>query len=165
MINYVGPYHSYPHYSMVDVFRGTLPPDTFRDKIVLVGGTALGIGDLRNTPFQKQGAGYMGVEVHANIIDNLLHSDEPHRTFLIRGFREELVDIGFIVLFRRWAGTLVRPLPPSGRHGHCHRVLALLHGVRLLRLCPLGPLVQLRGSRRPRWSSPMFRRHQLSRDF
>jgi adenylate cyclase len=113
LINYAGPFHSYPHYSMVDVLQGTLPADTFRDKIVLVGGTALGIGDLRNTPFQKQGAGYMGVEVHANILDNLLHSTEPHRTFLIRGFREEMVDVGFIILFGAvlglWFGR-IRPL-------------------------------------------------------
>jgi CHASE2 domain-containing sensor protein len=65
----------------------------FRDKIVLIGGTALGIGGLRNTPFEKQGSGYMGVEVHANILDNLLHSADPQRTFLIRGFSEEMVDI------------------------------------------------------------------------
>jgi adenylate cyclase len=99
LINYVGPYHSYPHYSMVDVTQGRVPADAFHDKIVLVGGTALGIGDLRNTPFEKQGSGYMGVEVHANILDNLLHSAEPQRTFLIRGFREEIVDIAFIVFF------------------------------------------------------------------
>ena len=99
LINFAGPYHSYPHYSMVDVISGTVPADAFRDKIVFVGGTALGIGDLRNTPFEKQGSGYMGVEVHANILDNLLHSTEPPRTFLIRGFYEEMVDIGFIVFF------------------------------------------------------------------
>jgi adenylate cyclase len=113
LINYVGPYHSYPHYSMVDVLRGVVPADTFRDKIVFVGGTALGIGDLRNTPFEKQGSGYMGVEIHANILDNLLHSAEPRRTFLIRGLGEEIVDIGFIVFFGvglgLWFGRM-RPL-------------------------------------------------------
>jgi len=113
LINFVGPYHSYPHYSMVDVLRGTVPKDAFRDKIVLVGGTALGIGDLRNTPFEKQGSGYMGVEIHANILDNLLHSAEPQRTFLIRGFSEEMVDICFIVFFGiglgLWFGRM-RPL-------------------------------------------------------
>jgi adenylate cyclase len=98
LINYVGPYHSYPHYSMVDVLRGNVPADAFRDKVVFVGGTALGIGDLRNTPF-KQDSSYMGVEIHANILDNLLHSAEPQRTFLIRGFNEEIVDIGLIVFF------------------------------------------------------------------
>ena len=97
LINYVGPYHSYPQYSMVDVMRGQFPPGTFRDKIVLLGATAIGIGDIRNTPFK--GGTYMGVEVHANIIDNLLHSAEPHRTFLVRGAREELTDIGVIILF------------------------------------------------------------------
>ena len=99
LINYAGPYHSYAHYSMADVLSGRLPPATFRDKIVFVGSTALAVGDLRNTPFQKPGSGYMGVEAHANILDNLLHDNEPHRTFLVRGFRQELVDIGFIVLF------------------------------------------------------------------
>ncbi len=112
LINYVGPYNSYPHYSMADVIHGTAPADAFRDKIVFVGGTALGIGDLRNTPFQKQNSGYMGVEVHANILDNLLHTAEPHRTFLIRGFREEMVDIGFIVFFGIGLGLWLGRSPP-----------------------------------------------------
>jgi len=99
LINYAGPYHTYQHYSMWDVLRGAVPPGTFQDKIVLVGGTALGIGDLRSTPFEKQDAGYMGVEVHANIIDNLLHSDEKGRSFLTRGLHEEVIDAGFILLF------------------------------------------------------------------
>jgi adenylate cyclase len=99
LINYVGPYHSYPHYSMVDVIDGGVPAQAFKDKIVLVGSTALGQGDLRNTPYQQQSGTYMGVEVHANIIDNLLHSDEPHRTFLVRGSRQEMVDLAVIVLF------------------------------------------------------------------
>ena len=99
LINYAGPYHTYRHYSMSDVLSGAVPPDAFKDKIVLVGGTALGIGDLRSTPFEKQDAGYMGVEVHANIIDNLLHNDEKGRSFLTRGLYEELIDIGFILLF------------------------------------------------------------------
>ena len=98
LINYVGPYNSYPHYSMVDVLQGNVPADAFRGKIVFFGATALAIGDLRNTPF-KQGESYMGVEIHANILDNLLHSAEPSRTFLIRGFNEEIVDIAFIVFF------------------------------------------------------------------
>src|ERR1700733_3842285 len=99
LINYTGPYHTYKHYSMWNVLNGAVPAETFKDKIVLVGGTALGIGDLRNTPFQKRDAGYMGVEVHANIIDNLLHSDEKGRSFLTRGLHEELIDAGFIMLF------------------------------------------------------------------
>ncbi len=61
--------------------------DALKDKIVLVGATAMAIGDLRNTPFQSGSASYMGVEVHANIIDNLLHDSERGRTFLARGIQ------------------------------------------------------------------------------
>src|ERR1022692_3166879 len=97
LINYAGPFHSYPYYSMVDVLYRPLSLDGFRDKIVFVGATALASGEVRNTPFHDPG--YMGVEVHANTLDTLLHSNEPHRTFLVRGSREELVDIGLIILF------------------------------------------------------------------
>ncbi|MGC1673449.1 MAG: CHASE2 domain-containing protein, partial [Candidatus Acidiferrales bacterium] len=96
LLNYAGPYGAYEQDSMWDVISGTLPPETFRDKIVLVGATALAMGDIRNTPFEGI---YMGVEVHANIIDNLLHSEDPGRTFLKRGYNEEMADLGFILLF------------------------------------------------------------------
>jgi len=97
LINYAGPFGTYPHYSMVDVMEGKTPAGTFRDKIVLLGPTALGIGDMRSTPFPEPT--YMGVEIHANILDNLLHVDEPARSFLRRGNREEMADLGVILLF------------------------------------------------------------------
>jgi adenylate cyclase len=54
----------------------------------------------------------MGVEVHANIIDNLLHSEEKGRTFLTRGFREEIIDLGFILLFGLGFGYLFSTVKP-----------------------------------------------------
>ena len=111
LINYTGPYHTYKQYSMWDVMNG-LPPDTFRDKIVLVGGTAVGIGDIRTIPYQAQDEPYMGVEVHANIIDNLLHSEEKGRGFLQRGAHEEMCDIGFILLFGVVFGFLFSRITP-----------------------------------------------------
>lgn len=112
LINYTGPYRTYIQYSMWDVITGVVPPETFRDKIVLVGATALGIGDIRNTPFEGRGASYMGVEVHANIIDNLLHSEEKGRGFLTRSFSQEAVDIGFILLFGFGFGFLFSRVTP-----------------------------------------------------
>jgi adenylate cyclase len=44
----------------------------FRDAIVLIGYTAAGLNDLRQTPLSATSA---GVEIHANAIDNLLHRD------------------------------------------------------------------------------------------
>lgn len=110
LINYAGPYYSYKHYSMADVIDGTVPASTFKDKIVLVGATAVGIGDLRITPYQE--SDYMGVEIHANVIDNLLHNDETGRGFLRRGFREEMIDLFFILLFGVGLGFVFARLKP-----------------------------------------------------
>jgi adenylate cyclase len=110
LIDYAGPYGTYAHYSMWDVMSGATPPETFRDKIVLVGGTALAIGDMRNTPFE--GGAYMGVEVHANIIDNVLHSGEKGRGFLQRGLDEEMIDVGVILIFGIAFGLLFGRLQP-----------------------------------------------------
>ncbi|HYL68346.1 MAG TPA: adenylate/guanylate cyclase domain-containing protein [Candidatus Limnocylindria bacterium] len=112
LINYAGPYNTYQHYSMWDVISGALPPETFRDKIVLVGATALAIGDLRTTPFPAEDSAYMGVEVHANIIDNVLHSQDRGRGFLTRGFDEEIIDIAFILVFGLVFGLLFGPVDP-----------------------------------------------------
>ena len=58
-----------PMFSISDVLSGKLPRGTFTDKIVLVGATAMGTHDLRNTPFSPL---YPGVEIHATVIDNIL---------------------------------------------------------------------------------------------
>lgn len=71
-INFRGPAKTFPYYSLVDVVFGRVPPETFKDKIVLVGASAVGIYDIRVTPFT---AIFPGVEVHANVIDNILRGD------------------------------------------------------------------------------------------
>ena len=76
LINYRGTRHSFPYYSASDVLRNLLPRDTFKDKIVLVGTSAPGLKDLRATPLDQISP---GVEVHANVIDNILCRD-----FLVR---------------------------------------------------------------------------------
>jgi adenylate cyclase len=120
LINFAGPFKSYPHYSMADVIDGTVPPQTFRGKIVLMGPTALGIGDVRPTPFQateqsskfSEVTSYMGVELHANVLDNMLNNDVPGRGFLKRGFYEEMIDMVFILVFGLAMGFLFARLKP-----------------------------------------------------
>ena len=111
IINYAGPYETYPHFSMWDVLSASLPPATFKDKIVLIGPTAEAIGDMRNTPYEG-GEPYMGVEVHANIIDNILHYNEKGRGFLTRGFDEEMIDLAFILVFGLLFGFLFSNVQP-----------------------------------------------------
>ena len=69
LINYLGPPKTFAQLSVTDVLRGKVPAGTFKDRIVLVGATALGTHDLRSTPFSPL---YPGMEVHATVIDNIL---------------------------------------------------------------------------------------------
>jgi len=111
LVNYAGPYHTYPHYSMIDVIDGKAPLSHFKDGLVLVGPTALGIGDLRSTPFETDVA-YMGVEIHANIIDNILHSGERGRSYLIRGEEQQMIDLLVIVLLGLGMAYVFSRIPP-----------------------------------------------------
>lgn len=72
LINYLGPPKTFPHYSITDILQGNLPKGTFDGKIVIVGSTAQGAHDLRNTPFSPA---HPGLEVHTTIIDNILRND------------------------------------------------------------------------------------------
>lgn len=93
IINYAGPQKMIPHLSASELFhdrpkaqiemaaydkkRGAWgskieyvdKAEFIKDTIFVVGATAVGVYDLRVTPFEKN---YPGVETHANIINNLL---------------------------------------------------------------------------------------------
>jgi len=71
-INYSGHAGSFPTYSAAAVLEGKLPPAALKDKIVLVGATAVGIYDMRITPFSGV---FPGVEIQANLIDNILRGN------------------------------------------------------------------------------------------
>ncbi len=92
MVNYRGPARTYLYVSFADAALGKFAPGTFKNKIVLVGASATGIGDLRATPYG--GLDFPGVEIHANMIDNILN-----QSFLVKGVKQALWDVGFILLF------------------------------------------------------------------
>jgi adenylate cyclase len=106
LINYHGPANTYPHYSMADIVEGKFPPGLFRGKIVLIGATATGIGDIKATPVTT-GTDYPGVEIHANVIDNLLHNN-----FLLRGAKQQLVDFLTILLLGLPLGIFMALVQP-----------------------------------------------------
>jgi len=72
MVNYRGPQKTFPHIPITDILREEIDDDMVKNKIILVGATAVGVYDMRVTPF---GTTYPGVEIHANIIDNILSQD------------------------------------------------------------------------------------------
>lgn len=89
-INYVGGPGVYPRYSFTDVMHGRIPAGVLKGKILFLGATALGIYDMRVTPFHGNTP---GVELHATVADNII-SDR----YIRQGGMEALIDMGFIVL-------------------------------------------------------------------
>ncbi|MFO7543134.1 MAG: CHASE2 domain-containing protein [Thiobacillus sp.] len=67
-ISFLGPPGHVQTLSYVQVLTGEFSPDTFRDKIVLVGATAAGMGDLLPTPVSGLRQPMPGVEFNANAV-------------------------------------------------------------------------------------------------
>lgn len=82
MVNFRGPSHTFKYYSAVDIYNGEFNPEDFDGKVVLIGTTAAGLFDLRAIPYDSV---YPGVEVHANIIDNIITGDFLHLPLWIDG--------------------------------------------------------------------------------
>jgi adenylate cyclase len=58
--------------SASDIINKRLPPEALKDKLVLLGTSATGLLDYRATPISPR---MPGVEVHANLIENILSTD------------------------------------------------------------------------------------------
>lgn len=86
-----------PLVSAVDVIDSTLPADFFRDKLVLVGVTEVGIFDLRPTPVA---AVTPGVWLHATALSNLLDGHLLHTA--------PSVDMGLLALALALAWAICR---------------------------------------------------------
>ncbi len=71
-IAFNGPPGTFRRVSYVDVLQGNYPVGFFRDKLVLVGPTASGLGDMFATPVTHEEVLMPGVELHANVLDGLL---------------------------------------------------------------------------------------------
>jgi len=89
-LNFRGPFKSYRYISAVDIYNNLVPKKDLAGKFVLIGTSAYGLMDLRSTPMDSVIA---GVEVHANLIDNLLHND-----MLVKPSWEEIADLTIIIV-------------------------------------------------------------------
>ncbi len=106
LINYRGPRRTFPHVSAADILQERAPPEIVRGKIVLVGASAAGLQELRATPLD---AAFVGVEVHATVIDNFLRGDFLHAPSYARGLELGLVGLlgAAVGLLLAWAGAAI----------------------------------------------------------
>lgn len=72
LLRYRGVKRTFPYVSAVDVLSGQVDPDAFKDRVVFVGTSALGVREVVSTPLDTL---FTGVEVQATVADNLLQQD------------------------------------------------------------------------------------------
>lgn len=89
-INYTGAPGNYPRYAFADIVNGRIDLAPLRGKTLFLGATALGVYDMRVTPFHPNAP---GVEVHAAVADNILSERYIQRTGL-----QSLFDLVMILL-------------------------------------------------------------------
>ena len=76
--------------SASSVYEGKFPDKLFKDKYVLIGASAQGLFDLVKTPL---GLTIPGVEVHANVIENILD-----QSYLIRNPNTYVFELLFVII-------------------------------------------------------------------
>jgi len=106
LLRYRGKKHTFPYLSAADVMSGAIGSDALKDKIVLIGTTALGTREVVATPLDTL---FAGVEVQATVADNLLQRD-----FIVRspyGVSLEALSAIVFGLTVVWLVTRVSLLP------------------------------------------------------
>ncbi|WP_440922245.1 CHASE2 domain-containing protein [Candidatus Pelagibacter sp.] len=91
--------------SASDVYDGKFQSDFFKDKYVLIGASAQGLFDLVKTPL---GVTIPGVEVHANVIENILD-----QSYLIRNPNTYIFELIFSIIIALLTFILSQKIKPK----------------------------------------------------
>lgn len=89
-VNFRGAKGHFRYISIADIMDGSFNRDDIKDKFVLIGTSAMGLVDLRATIFDEV---MPEVEIHANVIDNILQGD-----FLKKPINQDIYNILIILL-------------------------------------------------------------------
>jgi adenylate cyclase len=120
-IRYYGPRGAIRQFSAARILRGDLNPDDVRGQIVILGVTALGVGDTFATPFDRI---VPGAEIFGTAITNLLAGDDLIRTATVRK-----IDAAAAVLLPSIAVLLMAMRRPFAGLGLAGLLFALFLGL------------------------------------
>jgi adenylate cyclase len=98
LINYYAEPGGYEYISFYDVYNSEIPPQYFKDKIVLIGVTSPLEHDDYIVPISSQSM--PGVEIHANIVQSIITQDFIY-------YQDDISAIGLIFLFALIVGFLL----------------------------------------------------------
>ncbi len=104
LVPYRGPALSFPFLSATDVLHSAVSPDSVRGKLVFIGATATGSGDLVSTPISQT---YNGVEVHATIAQGIIDQYLPSKPGWEKG-----VSVAMVLIFGLWLALYLPQLGP-----------------------------------------------------
>jgi CHASE2 domain-containing sensor protein len=82
LINYRGREKRFTHLSSTDLLLGKVDPSRLRDRVVLIGTTAVSLKDSYPTPYSTGEEVMYGVEIHANIASQIVSAALDGRPFL-----------------------------------------------------------------------------------
>ena len=115
LINYQGTFKTFRYISYYDVLMQRVPKEMFEGRIVLVGTSAAGLSDIRPVPFQDA---FPGVEIHANIIYNILAQQfitRQSRLYSIINFLLLAIFIAILaILLKPWQSALLAVVLSAG---------------------------------------------------
>jgi serine/threonine-protein kinase len=100
LVNYNGQLGTFPYISMSEVLNKKVQPAAFKDKIVIVGLTHLGLGEQIATPVHARSLPQP--EVIANVVENIIH-----QKFIQRPAWAGNVELGMVVLFGAFISLLL----------------------------------------------------------
>ncbi|NLR76302.1 CHASE2 domain-containing protein [Leeia aquatica] len=106
-VPFAGPVGHFRQVSALDVLQGRVDPASFRDQYVLIGASAVGLGDAYPTPVSGTSRAMPGVEVMANVLDSLLGGQRLERvtplwSMLFALLPLLLAYVAFLSLSPRW---------------------------------------------------------------
>jgi adenylate cyclase len=108
LINYMGSQNTFRYIPYYDVLEQRVPPETFQNRVVLIGASAAGLADLRPVPFA---ATFPGVEVHANIIHSIRTQNfitkQPETLSIVTMLIFAMIAGVITVIWSPWLGILV----------------------------------------------------------
>lgn len=76
IIPFIGKSFTFPYYSAIDVLNKKFPSDAFQGKIIFIGTSATGLGDLQTTAVQSA---FPGVEIQATVANGILQNIFSYR--------------------------------------------------------------------------------------
>jgi adenylate cyclase len=115
LVNYMGSQQTFRYVPYYDVLEQRVPPETFQNRIVLIGASAAGLADLRPVPFKST---FPGVEVHANIIYSILTQNfitkQPESINIVTMLIFAMIAGVITMIWSPWLGILVTVLLSVG---------------------------------------------------